>query len=176
MASFDRKIERNRIRMNKKGKGSSTQGQGTVSGRTAGPNGDGDVFKGRKILLPVLLVALALTYGSIGFIGGAPEADSFMYWITIGLYVLLALIIFLKKPFLRISKNSLFTQKYNRDRRLDAGQISKIKISPTKITIVPKSGEPNWVFYKTRNRFDTEAMGNRLAQYANAYHVTLEQE
>ncbi|MBW4841015.1 MAG: hypothetical protein KZY74_16620 [Paenibacillaceae bacterium] len=176
MGSFDRKVERNQVRLNKKGKGPKA-GQTTRNSRsTLGAKGEGDVFKGRNIILPFALFLLALLYGSVGIIGNSAEVNSVLYWATIFLYIVLALAIFLRKPYLRINKSWLYTSKFNRDRMLDAGNISKIKVSRNKIVIEPKTREPKWVFYRTRNRFDTEAMATRLELYANTHQVKLERE
>ncbi|WP_059042957.1 hypothetical protein [Paenibacillus rubinfantis] len=176
MGSFDRKVERNQLRMSKKGKGPNV-GQGTRNSRSSlGANGEGEVFKGRNFILPSALFLLALLYGSVGIIGNTAEVNSVLYWATIFLYIVLALAIFLRKPYLRINKSWLYTSKFNRDRMLDAGNISKIKVSRNKIVIEPKTREPKWVFYRTRNRFDTEAMAARLELYANTHHVKFEKE
>jgi len=109
-------------------------------------------------------------------IGNTEEVNSVLFWATIFLYFVLALVIFLRKPYLRVNKSSLYTSKFNRDRMLDAGNISKIKVSRNKIVIEPKTREPKWVFYRTRNRFDTEAMAARLQLYADTHHVKLVKE
>ncbi|GJM81726.1 hypothetical protein MJ257_02985 [Paenibacillus timonensis] len=176
MGSFDRKVERNQLRMNKKGKGPNV-GQGTRNPRSSlGANGEGDVFKGRNFILPSALFVLALLYASVGIIGNSAEVNSVLYWATIFLYMVLALAIFLRKPYLRVNKSWLYTSKFNRDRMLDAGNIGKIKVSRNKIVIEPKTREPKWVFYRTRNRFDTEAMATRLELYANTHQVKFEKE
>lgn len=178
MASFDRKVERNRVKMNKKGKGPNVgRGQGNPSSRSSlGANGDGDVFKGRNIILPVVLFLLALMYATVGLMSGPEQVSSFLYWTTIILYMVLAVTLYLRKPYLRINKSWLYTSKFNRDKMLDAGNINKIKVSASKIVIEPKTREPKWVFYRNRNRFDVEAMAARLELYANTHHVKLERE
>ncbi|WP_334071265.1 MULTISPECIES: hypothetical protein [Paenibacillus] len=177
MASFDRKVERNRVRMNKKGKGPSRIGGGGQDPRySLGAKGEGEVFRGRNILLPAALVLLALLYAVVGLIGNASEVNSVLFWLTIVLYLILALTIFLRKPYLRIHKGWLYTSKFNRDRTLEANNISKIKVGRGKITITPKSKDVNWVFHRVRNRFDTEAMGEHLEQYAKVHHVSFEKE
>ncbi|MNO13093.1 hypothetical protein D3C76_27190 [compost metagenome] len=175
MGSFDRKVERNRIKLNKKGKGPVTKGPSNPRS-SLGAKGEGELFHGRKIILPVALVLLAGLYGGIGLIGSASELNSSLYWITIGLYLLLALTIFLRKPYLRINKNWIYTSRFNRDKLLEAGNIKSIKVSRNKVTIVPNSKDTNWVFYRTRNLFDTAAMGDRLEQFAKQYQVKFERE
>ncbi|SDE89389.1 hypothetical protein SAMN04488542_103123 [Fontibacillus panacisegetis] len=176
MGSFDRKVERNQIKMNKKGKGPVINKGGGNPRTSLGAKGEGELFQGRKIILPVALVLLAGLYGGIGLIGNSSELNSSLYWITIGLYLLLALTIFLRKPYLRVNKNWLYTSRFNRDKLLEAGNIKSIKVSRNKVTIVPKSKDTNWIFYRTRNLFNTAAMGDTLEQFAKAYQVSFERE
>ncbi len=178
MGSFDRKVERNQKRMNKSGNGPTLNkgGSGQNPRTSLGSKGDGEIFKGRNMILPAVLVLLALLYAAVGMVGSASEVNSGLFWLTIGLYLILALAIFLRKPYLRMNKGWLYTSKYNRDKILEAGNISKIKVSRSKVMIVPKGKDNNWVFYRARNLFDTEAMGEHLEQYAKVHNVTFERE
>lgn len=177
MGSFDRKVERNQQRMNKKGKGPNV-GQGTRNSLALGANGEGDVFKGRKIMLPTVLVLVALLYVVIGLFGNTEieEYNWVFFWVIVFSYFLVALLIFLQRPYLRVNKSCLHTMKYNRNYMLDAGDISKIRVSRNKIVIEPKMRGSKWVFSRTRNRYDIEAMAARLQQYADTYHVKVEKE
>ncbi|WP_238996485.1 hypothetical protein [Paenibacillus pinistramenti] len=125
------------------------------------------------MLLPMLFVFLGALYAAMGFVGGT-ESINTLYVITVALYFVFALIIFLRKPYLRIYKNKLFTTKFNRDRSLEAGSIAKIKWSGKTITIVPKTKEPVWTFSRSRNLFETDKMGEALQQFAAAHGVVLE--
>lgn len=179
MGSFDRKVERNQRKMHKSGKGPAVKTRSNRDPRTAlGAKGDGEIFKGRKIILPITLALLAVLYGMVGTVGNAAELNSTIFWLTIVLYLLLALMIFLRRPYLRIDRTWLYTSKYNRDKLIEAGNISKIKVNKncSKITIVPKSKDVNWVFSRSRNLFNTQAMAAHLEQYAKANHVTFETE
>jgi len=177
MGSFDRKVERNQKRLNQKGKGPTiTTGTASNPRKSLGARGEGDIFRGRNIILPGVLVFIALLYSTVGMIGNSADMSTWLYWLTIGLYLLLAFTLFMRRPYLRINKNWVYTTKYNRDRILEAGNISKIKVSRKKIMIVPKIKDANWVFYRTRNQFDTAAMGDRLEQFAHTHHVTFERE
>ena len=177
MGSFDRKVERNLVKLKKQGKSPIVKGPvGTNSNYTVGPRGEGDIFKGRKIILPAVLSLLAIMYGAVGLLNPAAEASSTLFWLTIGLYLLLAAVIFLRKPYLRIDKSKIYTSTFNRDKLLDASNINKIILSRSKIVIEPKGRQAKWVFYRTRNRFDTEAMALRLEQYGNTHHVTIEKK
>lgn len=178
MGSFDRKVERNMVKLKKQGKIPNIKGPvgNSNSKYTIGPKGDGDIFKGRKIILPVLLSLLAIMYGSVGLLSPAAEANSTLFWVTIGLYLLLATVIFLRKPYLRIDKSKIYTSTFNRDKYLDASNINKIILSRSKVVIEPKGRQSKWVFYRTRNRFDTEAMALKLEQYGNTHQITIEKK
>lgn len=177
MGSFDRKVERNMVKLKKKGKNPviKTTG-GTGSNPTFGSKGGGDIFKGRKIILPTALSLMAILYGAIGLMGPASEGNKALFWVTIGLYLLLAVVIFFRKPYLRVDKNRLYTSKYNRDKYLNASNVSKIIHSQGKIVIVPKGKESKWVFSRVRNFFDTEAMALRLEEFAHTNHITIEKQ
>ncbi|MNJ50231.1 hypothetical protein D3C77_454940 [compost metagenome] len=178
MASFDRKVERNQMKLNKKGKNPlNNKGSGRMgTGSAMGARGDGDIFKGRKLILPLLLILLAGLYAGVALAGGGAEVSTTMFWLTIVLYVILAVALFLNKPYLRVNKNYLFTAKFNRDRMLEAGQISKITASANKIVITPKASGQNWVFHRRRNLFDTPAIAERLETFAKTHKVNFIKE
>jgi hypothetical protein len=179
MGSFDRKVERNMVKLKKKGKNPVIKGS-VAGSRTSpamiGPKGEGEIFKGRKIILPVVLTLLALMYGAVGLIGSAIQENAILFWVTVGLYILLAVVIFLRKPYLRIDKNRLYSSKFNRDISIDAGNISKIVLGQGKIVIVPKVKAPKWVFYRFRNRFDTDAMAIQLEQFGLTHNVKIDKQ
>ncbi|GGH22817.1 LPXTG cell wall anchor domain-containing protein [Paenibacillus segetis] len=178
MGSFDRKVERNMVKLKKKGKNPviKATASGKGSSPTFGAKGDGDIFKGRKIILPGALSLIAILYAALGLMGPATGENQTLFWVTIGLYLLLAVVIFLRKPYLRVDKNRLYTSKFNRDKYLDASNVSKIIHNKSKIVIVPKGKESKWVFYRFRNFFDTEAMALRLGEFAHTNHITIEKQ
>ncbi|ANS74643.1 hypothetical protein AWM70_08630 [Paenibacillus yonginensis] len=168
--SFERKVEKNRQKYNL-----NQQKKGVKPGNTLGSKGEGVVFRGRNVLLPLLFIVLGAMYAAMGFIGGTENINT-LYVITVALYFLLGIVIYLRRPYLRIYKNKLFTSKFNRDRSLDAGSISKIKWSGKTITIVTKTKEPNWTFSGSRNFYNMDELGSALQEYAAAHGVELERK
>jgi uncharacterized membrane protein YtjA (UPF0391 family) len=177
MGSFDRKVERNQVRLKKKGIDVTTnRGSGGGGGTTIGSRGEGEVFKGRKIVLPITLSLIAILYGGLGIATKATGADTAIFWITIGLYLLLSLVIFLRKPYLRIHKGWLYTSRFNRDLMVDAANIDKIIIRKDQIVIVPKGRGSKWTFNRIRNRFDVAAMAISLEKFGFTHQVKVIKE
>lgn len=171
--SWERKVSKNMSQLNKQRK---KQGQALVGTTTVGTN-DGDVFKGRKYVLPIILVALAVLYALLGIAtveaGGGSQT---LNWIGVSLYLLLALMIFLRKPYLKVGRSTVSTMKFNRERKLAASEISQIKITKGSVVIETKARGGNWVFSRLINRYDTTAMGERLGQFAKVNNIPVEHE
>jgi len=170
--SWERMVQRNSQKVNqqrkKAGKGSIHAS--TVSSKT------GDVYKGRNIVLPVVLVGLGVMYWMVGSIDQTKGNGSLMNWLGIVLYFALAALIFFRRPYLKVDRARLSTFKFNRERFLAAGDIEKIVISSRSVTIKHKSKRMKWVFSRLINRYDTAVMGARLEQFAKANNVLIEQE
>lgn len=171
--SWERKVSKNMSQLNKQRK---KQGQSMV-GTTATVASDGDVFKGRKYVLPIVLIALAALYALLGIATAeAGAGNTALNWIGVSLYLLLALMIFLRKPYLKVGRSTVSTFKFNRERKLTASEISKIKILQGSVVIENKARGGNWVFSRLINRYDTKAMGERLEQFAKVNNIPVEHE
>ncbi|MGF7047518.1 hypothetical protein J2T13_002023 [Paenibacillus sp. DS2015] len=174
--SWERMVQKNRKQLNKKRK---DQGLSSISSTGSGSKVSGDIFKGRKMLLPFTLVVLSLLYGLLGVYAEQlvenNEQSSVVNWIVIGLYILLAVIIYLRRPYLRVDKDSLYTTRMNRETRIGAVNIAKISLKSGSVVITPLKGKGrNWVFTRLINRYDTEAMGERLEIFAETHKIPLE--
>lgn len=171
--SWERKVSKNMQQLNKQRK---KQGLSSYQGSAISDNSD--VFKGRKYVLPIVLLALAGLYALLGSAtatatGGSNNA---LNWIGVSLYVLLALMIFLRKPYLKIERASVSTMKFNRERRMAATEIEKIKLAQGSVVIQGKGKAGNWVFSRLINLYDTNAMGERLEEFAKAHHIPVERD
>lgn len=171
--SWERKVSKNMSQLNKQRK---KQGQ-AILGTTNTSTGDGDVFKGRKYVLPIILLALAVLYALLGLATvDAGAGSKTMNYIGVSLYILLALMIFLRKPYLKVGRSTVSTFKFNRERKLTASEISKIRILQGSVVIENKARGGNWVFSRLINRYDTKAMGERLEQFAKVNNIPVEHE
>lgn len=167
--SWERMVKKNSTHLNKQRK---KQGQPSIYGSKTSVTAD--IYKGRNYILPLTLVALAVLYFLLGTLGQQNVAGSGMTWAVMGLYVLLGVIIFLRRPYLRVEKNVISTTKFNRDRRLTAENISKIKLAAGSVVIEQKGKGGNWVFTRLINRYDTTAMGERLERFAKTFDIPVE--
>lgn len=172
--SWERKVSKNMNQLNKQRK---KQGQASIGAGSSVAHDGGDVFKGRKYVLPIVLLALAVLYLLLGMVTvEAGTGSQTMNWIGVSLYILLALMIFLRKPYLKVGRSTLSTFKFNRERKLSASEISKIKILQGSVVIESKGKGGNWVFSRLINRYDTKAMGERLEQFAKVNQIPVENE
>jgi hypothetical protein len=93
----------------------------------------------------------------------------------VGLYLLLAAMLYFRRPFLKVERARLSTIKFNRERWLPAAEIEKITLSRSAVTIKHKGKRSTWVFSRLINRYDTAAMGERLEQFGKANNIPVEQ-
>ncbi|MBT2763108.1 hypothetical protein [Paenibacillus sp. ISL-20] len=169
--SWERKVNKNMSQLNKQRKK-----QGLTSYQVSAVTDKHDVFKGRKYVLPLVLVALAGVYALLGTATSeaAGGSNDVLNWVGVSLYILLALMIFLRKPYLKIERASVSTMKFNRERRLAVSDIEKIKLASGSVVIQGKGKAGNWVFSRMMNLYDTKAMGERLEKFAKTHQIPVE--
>lgn len=163
--SWERKVRKNSAKLNKQ-----RQKSGKPSLHVGEENHD--IFKGRNIILPLILIVIALLFAYIGSLSVQEGNQSVaLYWVTIAAYIGLGLIIFFRKPYLKVTKDSLVTTKWNRVRVLQAKDIKRITITSGYV-VIEKSGKgSNWMFSRFLNRYDTAAMGERLVKFAQQHQI-----
>ncbi|GAB6930151.1 hypothetical protein JCM10914A_41340 [Paenibacillus sp. JCM 10914] len=171
--SWERKVNKNMAQLNKQRK---KQGMSSYQGGAISANND--IFKGRKYVLPLVLLALAGLYALLGTAtsNAAGGGNEVLNWIGVSLYILLALMIFLRKPYLKIERSSVSTMKFNRERRLAVTDIEKIKLAQGSVVIQGKGKAGNWVFSRMMNLYDTDAMGKRLEEFAKAHQIPVDRD
>lgn len=171
--SWERKVSKNMSQLNKQRKK-----QGLTSYQGTAVSDNNDVFKGRKYVLPLVLVALAGVYALVGSAASAASGDSnnTLNLVGVGLYILLAVMIFFRKPYLKVERAAVSTMKFNRERRLAASDIEKIKIATGSVVIQGKGKAGNWVFSRMMNLYDTKAMGERMEEFAKAHSIPVEHD
>src|SRR5690554_3672595 len=119
--------------------------------------------KGRSWMLAIFLVLVGLFY-MVTFWDAERNG---LYWITIIMYFILALIVFfLRRPFLGIGKSSLTTRKFAGFKVKNADQISKIEIQPGIVIIEFTDSTSRWVFSRLINRYNITEMANELQDFA----------
>jgi hypothetical protein len=165
---WERKVARNSKLVNKQRK---RFGQPPI-GSTAAPVKDKDLFLGRSLILPMLLAAVAvfffILYGRVG-------EDGFTL-LTAVLYGLLAVYFFFKRPYLAIRGSMLATRRLGRERTVAPGDIARIETAKDYCLIELRDKRARWVFSRTIHRYNTEAMGRRLREYAAQHRIPVKAE
>nr|WP_202113163.1 hypothetical protein [Paenibacillus sp. MMS18-CY102] len=133
------------------------------------PNAErSDIYKGRSFIGPILLLFIVMAYA---LLDSNPKASqSNLYWITIGCYILLAVIMLLRRPYLKIGQDYVQTRKFSGDRRLKAEEMKAINVQDGYIVISRHRGG-NWVFARITNLYPTAAMAERLKTFAQQNQV-----
>lgn len=172
--SWERMVQKNKSQLNKQRK---KQGQPSIS--KSGSIVSGDTFKGRKIVFPFVLILLAILYGLLGWASSTlPEQEQqnspMMTWFVVGAYILLGVIIYFRRPYLLVNKDNIQTPKLNRVRNVPASNITKIKVAKGSVVIEQKGKGGNLVFTRLLNRYDINAMGERLEQFAQVNNIPFE--
>ncbi len=123
-----------------------------------------DIFKGRSILLPILLIGVGLLYGVMFY--GLQQSDT-LYWITFIAYILLGVwFLFFRKPYLKVGKNELATRKWGREQVVSAQQVEFIQIQGNNIVIKIRQNDKLWVFSRIINLYKVDEMAARLKEFA----------
>lgn len=138
-----------------------------------------DTFKGRNYMFPVflLIIAVFLTIITIGAQNaGVEEAEGTSYWLIIVLYLILAVIMFLRRPFLRIGKDRMTTMRFNRERTIMAGDIAKFRIEKGFVTVETKGKSGNWIFSRFLKLYKTEEIGARVIEFAEQHQIPVEKK
>jgi hypothetical protein len=163
--SWERKVERNRKQINKRRK---KEGKSAIS--LAAP--EADRFRGRSYIVPALLLMLTLAY-VIVLQPWQQDQDVTMFWVTVGLYLLLALFYFLRRPYLAVYKDKLETRRFSGYKFLKPEEIRKVSVQPGYVVIETVKGS-NWVFSRAMNLYPIERMGQRLEAFARAHRIDFE--
>ncbi|MFB5265459.1 hypothetical protein ACE41H_01460 [Paenibacillus enshidis] len=167
--SFERKIRKNMEKVNKQRRKQGGQPIGSSTGNA------GDTYYGRNLTVPIMLMGLSVLYlvltmfwTQIGMRG--------MDWLVFGLYILLAVVFFLRRPYLRVGKNALYTLKGGRERSMPADQIKGIKVQSGYVIVEKQGKGGNWIFNKTLGRYDTGAIAERLEKFAASNQIAFQSE
>lgn len=163
---WERMVRKNMKSVNKK------RGNGNTPSISIRASDGAVTFKGRSWLLPMFLVAMS----AFCFIALRPQEgqSEAMYWVTGFSYLLLALLIYwVRRPFLRIGKNTLTSRRFGGDRIMEASQISEISIGKDTIMVTLKPKGKRWVFTKFFHQMPMEAMTDKITEFALKNNIKL---
>ncbi|CAH1192604.1 hypothetical protein PAECIP111892_01039 [Paenibacillus auburnensis] len=167
--SWERMVQRNTQQVNKQRK---KQGKETIyASKSASAAKDSDIFKGRNIVFPLVLLLLGIMFWVVGSVDEAQGSGILANWLGVVLYFLLAALLFFRRPYLKVERARVSTIKYNRERWLQASEIEKIIVSRSMVSLKYKGKRKQWVFSRFLNRYNTAAMGERLTEFAKANNI-----
>jgi hypothetical protein len=132
-----------------------------------------DVFKGRSWFLPVLLVACSLFFA---IMSGALDESGTLYWVTVLGYLALAVMYFLRRPYIRVGKRQLSTRRLGVERVYAADEIESIAVQRGSIVIQMKGKRTRWVLSKFQNLYDVPAIAARLRTFAQQNGIAFQEE
>ncbi|MFD2673030.1 hypothetical protein [Marinicrinis sediminis] len=159
---WKRMIDKNSSQLNqqRKKKGQPELSSGPVSYQ---------LYKGRSLILPSFLMLIGIlfffTYSQAG------NQDT-LYWFTVGMYVLLAIYYYFRRPYLKIMKNELATRKLGREVYLKPAEIQSIAYDGKGIAISLQNKRTKWMFSKGLNRYPVDAMATSLKEFALKNGIT----
>ena len=158
---FERQVERNAKKANAMRK---RFGQSTIDQSTKGEN----KHLGRSWMLSVFLAMVGVFY----FITFYGVEGNGLFWLTVGMYLILALVIFaFRRPILVIGKNTLTTRKFGGYRTIKADEIVDIETQRGYIVISLKGKRKKLVFSRFLHLYNTDKMTEKLEEFAKANQV-----
>lgn len=131
-------------------------------------------FKGRNYILPISIIIFTAFYSYLSLTTPDMERNS-LFWVTVAMYGLLALLFYFRRPYLAVAKDFVQTRKMTGDKILRASGIRKISTSPGYVVIEQVKGA-NWIFSRMVNRYPTELMAEKLKQFAKDNNIEFEQK
>lgn len=132
-----------------------------------------DIFKGRSWLAPSLLVACSLFFAIVSVTIYETET---LYWITVAGYLLLGVMYFLRRPYIKIGKKKLSTRRMGIDKVFGADEIESISVQPGSVAIQFKGKKMRWVLSKFQSLYDIPAIAARLKQFAEQNGIDYKDE
>lgn len=165
--SWERKVRKNMSVVNKQRK---KQGNGQIVF-----NADkSEKIVGRNFIAPILLILFIGMYVILMQSSTEFKMDM-MFWITVGCYILLAVLFFFRRPYITIGKDFVQSRRLTGDKRIPASAIKGIIVQKGYVIVEQQKGG-NWVFSKLTNRFPTEELGEKLKVFAQANNIAFQQK
>ncbi|MFC4777691.1 hypothetical protein ACFO9Q_12915 [Paenibacillus sp. GCM10023252] len=136
-----------------------------------------DRFKGRNYVIPAFIILFIGLYVILNLSTSTTQSteQDTMFWVTIGLYVMLAVIFFFRRPYLAVGKDYVQTRRLTGDKRLPAASIKGFTLQQGYVSIEQEKGG-NWVFSRFINRYPTDEMAVKLREFAKQHSITVQEK
>lgn len=164
--SWQRKVQKNQEQINKQRK---KHGQRPLMAAKSSKEGL-DTYRGRSYLMPAFLLLFILFYVIVTVTSKEFKPDDTMFWVTIGLYILLAGVFTLRRPYLSVGRDFVRSRRMTGDRDVNISNIKGITSQKGYVIIEQHKGG-NWVYSRVMNRYPTEVMAVRLKAFAEQHGI-----
>ncbi|QHW34510.1 hypothetical protein GZH47_29425 [Paenibacillus rhizovicinus] len=164
--SWQRKVQKNQTQINKQRK---KHGQAPLMSAKS-EKASMDTFKGRSYLMPAFLLLFILFYVIVTTTSDSFKPDDTMFWVTIGLYVVLAGTFTLRRPYLSVGRDFVRSRRFAGDRDVNISNVKGITAQKGYVIIEQHKGG-NWVFSRVMNRYPTEQIAVRLKAFAEQHGI-----
>lgn len=132
-----------------------------------------EVFKGRSWFLPALLVACSFFFAIVSV--SMYEAQT-LYWITVIGYLLLGVIYFMRRPYVKVGRKQLGTRRFGMDKLFQANEIESMTAQSGSVAIQFKGKRTRWVLSKFQSLYDMPALTARLRTFAEQNGIPFKDE
>ncbi len=160
--SWERMVRRNRKQINKRRK---------KEGKQAIGNAQVERFRGRSYILPLFLVLMAALFVVVSRPWEVDQGA--LFWWTVAAYAALALLYFLRRPYLAVGRDWLETRRFTGYKTLKASEIRKIILLPGYVIVESVKGS-RWVFSRAMNLYPIGPMSERLRKFAQDHRIDVD--
>ena len=133
-----------------------------------------EVFKGRSWIVPALLLGFVTLYCVFAKHIHRQVGLTTWDWIVVSMYGFLALVYWLRRPYVRVDKKEITRVRGNRKQTIAATNISGITLKKNRVIIEFDEARKRWVFTRYLHRYHIDALGQTLQQFAKLHKVPVE--
>lgn len=126
-------------------------------------------------MAPILLVVFVLFFSTFQLTVVPDYKPNAMFWVTLSLYIGLAVLLYYRKPYFTIGKDYVQSRRFRGDKRLAATAIKGFRFQNGYVTVIPQKGAP-WTFSRMLNRYDTNEMTQKVKVFAGTHNITFEEK
>ncbi|WP_128896788.1 hypothetical protein [Longirhabdus pacifica] len=170
---WKRMVDKNQSEMYQKQKKLAKTQKRSGSSSVSNAKSQEEKFFGRSFIFPLTLLAIAFFLLTINI---SAEERSWLYWVTVVLYALLAVFYYFKRPYLKVTPSSVATRKLGREIIMDAEDIKEIQVRKGEIMISFKQMKRKWFFTKMMNFYPIQEMEQRLQTFAKKHNIKITSE
>ncbi len=130
-------------------------------------------IRGRSIILPITMIAIVSLFV---LLYGSQAGEDPLFWVTVSAYSFLAIVYFLRRPYLKIGRSFISTRRLGRDQIVEAKDIASVTAGDGYVAIDFKSKRRKWFFSRMMNLYPTDRMAERLLLFVQRHDIPMYKE